>query len=544
MADQEHVKASVSRAVSLLTSRTGVLGDSGEPSATGLAAAATPDAVEENSRHNRASELIASSLRSAGWLLAAQAVAGLTVFALSTILARQFGPEEYGRWALAWALVSFFAVLANFGLPIILVRDLARRKEGVKPYLGAALLLSGTLGVLIFGLIALVQPLISSDATVRWLSYLLGLQMLLITSSLVGLSYLRAFHRTYMETLARVVQALLVVGLALFLVRLRADLVAFGWAAVLGALVGFLLPLCYVVRRVGWLVPRVDLRLWRRLLLDTWPIGVGMLLTSIYYYMDSLMMGALGQRVQLGWYGAAYLVVMAAPLAVTALRNGFLPAQSRAFAGEGDLQGLLRDYGALSAAVGVPIAVLGPLMAGPLLSLLFGPEYLPATFAFRCLLVTAGVMFLSSCYGSNLLASGRQSLYLAGVGLGTLVNLVLNIALIPRFSLDGAAVATLSAEAAVIGYMWFQSRRFEAPSPLAVAYLPLLACALPALLLVGLGGWLPFIPVAVAAGTLYGLLALRLRAAGSLGSGLKLSGLRDWTKPRSRPVAVELPRGR
>lgn len=430
---------------------------------------------------------ILAMLGNAGWLLLAQLFAGGTLFGVSVLRARHLGVEDFGRWAFAASLVSLFSVLADFGLPVLAVRDLAQGRHDPRRYLSGLGLLALLLAVAVVALIALIEPWLSNDATVRWLVYLLGGQLVLNVVSGVLLAYVRASGAMYLETATRAFQGVFLVGLTSFLAVMDGGLIAFGWAVVAAALVGVCVPAPYIVSKVGCLGPRPDFALWRSLLREAWPIGLGMALTSIYYYLDALILGALGRETALGLYNASYLFVLAMALAVMALRTAFLPLQSRAFAGLADLSYILRQYGRLTAAVGVPVAVLGPLMASPLLTRFFGADYAAAAPALRLLLLAAGTMGFSSFYGSSLLVAGRQKTYLVGVGLGAGVNAGLNAVLIPLFSLYGAAGATLAAESAVMLFMFRQNRVWRTPSPLELSRWPLLASLAAAGAVVALG---------------------------------------------------------
>jgi O-antigen/teichoic acid export membrane protein len=107
----------------------------------------------------------------------------------------------------------------------------------------------------------------------------------------------------------------------------------------------------------------------------------------------------------------------------------------------------------------LPISAGGALLARPFLQVVYGADYEPATTALRLLFLMSGVMFFSSYFGSELLAGQRQRTYLVGVGAGAVLNVALNLLLIPKFSLNGAAAATLASESVVCLFMCWQTRR-------------------------------------------------------------------------------------
>jgi O-antigen/teichoic acid export membrane protein len=125
-----------------------------------------------------------------------------------------------------------------------------------------------------------------------------------------------------------------------------------------------------------------------------------------------------------------------------------------------DPRPFLRFYGSVSLILGVPVALGGVLLARDVIVTVYGPDYASGIFAFQVLCLTAGLMFLSSMYGSQLPLLGRQRLLLVDVCAGAAVNVALNLILVPTHSLDGAAVATLAAELVVFVLMVYQNRDF------------------------------------------------------------------------------------
>ena len=260
-------------------------------------------------------------------------------------------------------------------------------------------------------------------------------------------------------------------------IALHGGIVTFAWALVAATAIGLVPPIAITLRTAGLVLPHVDRRRWRRLLADSAPLGAAMLCTAVYYYADSLMLGAFGQRVALARYNAAYVFVMAVVLIISAVRNAFVPAQSRAFAGETATSPVLSAYFRVTAALALPMLIVAPVAAPLVLHIAYGESYVAAAPALRILFMTTGVMFLSSYFGSNLLVSGRQRVYLVATAVGAAVNVALNIALIPMYSIVGASIATLAAESAVCAFLAYQNRRWPIPPLVPAIAAPLGASA-------------------------------------------------------------------
>ena len=155
--------------------------------------------------------------------------------------------------------------------------------------------------------------------------------------------------------------------------------------------------------------------------------------------------------------------------------------------------------------VALPIAAGGCLLASGLLGLVFGPTYLAAVPALQVLIWSIVVAWVRNVVQMGLIARHRQSFVLRTSAWSAAANLALNLALIPRYGMIGAAVATLATETlrTVVGAVY--SARLGLPFGVASRlWRPVIATSAMALIL-----WLvpmPGVLVAVAAGMLvYGL---------------------------------------
>jgi O-antigen/teichoic acid export membrane protein len=94
----------------------------------------------------------------------------------------------------------------------------------------------------------------------------------------------------------------------------------------------------------------------------------------------------------------------------------------------------------------VPVGVAGTFLAEPIINFLFGPLYKNSVPALQILSWSAVLVMLRGTYRQSLNAAGKQHLDLRCAGTAIAVNLGLNLLLIPRFGIIGAATSTLIAE--------------------------------------------------------------------------------------------------
>jgi len=115
---------------------------------------------------------------------------------------------------------------------------------------------------------------------------------------------------------------------------------------------------------------------------------------------------------------------------------------------------------------GLPIAVGGWLLALPLVTAVFGTAYGPAAPAFAILVWSIPLSLVRDIPIVALITHGQERTVLRVTGIVVVLNIALNLALIPRFGMVGAAVATVVTEGArmVLAFITVQRYGLGLPS--------------------------------------------------------------------------------
>ena len=174
---------------------------------------------------------------------------------------------------------------------------------------------------------------------------------------------------------------------------------------------------------------------------DVWPIGIGIVLSALYFRIDVFLVQAWSGTESVALYNAVFRLVEALRLFPAAVIAVTLPALCRAR----DLRPLVRTSVPVVAFAVTTAAVLW-MMAGWLIPWLYGSHYADAVPAFRILLLSFPLLSLNYALTHQLVGWDRQRTYAALCGIALAVNVALNARLIPAWSIEGAAWATLATE--------------------------------------------------------------------------------------------------
>jgi O-antigen/teichoic acid export membrane protein len=249
----------------------------------------------------------------------------------------------------------------------------------------------------------------------------------------------------------------------------------------------------------------------REALTPSFTMGASRGLALLSFNCDTLLIGFLLNAAAVGLYNAAYRPLTAVLIISAIYGLGLFPVLSRAFSkNQHQFRELVLRSLRLTAICAIPVGVGGNFLAGPIIGLLFGPDYSDAAAVLQILSWSAMLVVLRCTLRQSLAASGHQRLDLGCASAATVVNVGLNFLLIPRYGIAGAALATLVSEGVWITAAVYSSSRL-APVPTLLMQLarPLAAGAVMAVCFI-LAADLPwqFQPLIAGAAYLATLLAL------------------------------------
>lgn len=208
-------------------------------------------------------------------------------------------------------------------------------------------------------------------------------------------------------------------------------------------------------------------------------LGAVQALGLLNFNFDALLLGFLRGVRDVGLYNVAYKPVTIALAVPLTYFQGLFPALSRKWTeGPEALRELAERSLRLCAIFSVPLGVGGTMLAVPVIALLFGPQYAESAAPLQVLVWSAVLAILRGSYRHSLNAAGLQGLDLQCAVVSSSLNVGLNLALIPRFGMLGAAGATVFADLVWFAMAcWHFNRRIVRLGPLPALARPLLAGA-------------------------------------------------------------------
>ena len=375
-------------------------------------------------------------------------------FFVLLLLARRLGVDDFGKLNFAQTVVSYLVILVGLGIPIYAIRALATQSSNFNELVG--IFLSTQLATGIFTLILLVAllALLPKPRDDKLLIALFSL-------NLIGSAFLidwafRAQEQMVFVAVGNFLQTLLPLVLIAVVVQSATQLFLVPVFLAVGLWVRNVFYWHRFVRDHGW--PRLEFSREKigSVLRQSSTLGVSVIMIQIYYSIDTVLLGLMRSDTEVGWYSAAYRMVLVFTTLGGIIGDVIFPRLSRqnaALSVQQKSRTMLLGAKLLIFA-SLPIALAGTLYSSQLMTFMFGPSYVNSASALQILIWQVFTVFCNISFAYHLLAAEKNRLYLISVTAGAVINLSLNLVMIPLYGMIGAAVTTIIAETAVLGLLF------------------------------------------------------------------------------------------
>ena len=384
--------------------------------------------------------------------IASRVLALIAVVAIGNAL----GDSGFGQMQTAITYTALVGAITDIGFTALYVREGAREHHRLPGYF------NNVASVKLF-LIAVSLPML---AACLWFS---GIESLLLPAfsllvlsgySLLLRSSLYALQQLTFEVAEIVPETAVILALALVGSRLHAGPAFFLWAYAASS--GFATAYFLVVLLTKRIIqPRwaLDTELLRRWVRAGIPLAITYVLTTVYFKLDVPILQHNRSYAEVGWYTFAYRPFEALLFIPATLRTVMFPvlaiyyrnAPNRVLASaEKFFKGL--------AVIGWPITV-GLFLLAPQFIDMISSQFPQSGAALRILALAIVFMFVDNTFAAVLNAIDRQKLFAYVALSGLVLNLALNLVLIPRYGYIGASWATVVTEIGLVAVGWVALRR-------------------------------------------------------------------------------------
>jgi len=359
-------------------------------------------------------------------------------------VARYLGPSNYGLLSYAQSFVVLFSAIATLGLDNIVVRDLVGNEKKRDELLGATFILKVVGSIVLLGMLAVVVRFTTNDNFTNLLIFIIALATIFQSFNAIDFyfrSKVLSRYTVYAQTASLISSAII----KILLIYFKMGLVYFAAVMVVESVILAVgLIAMYIKQKLNIFNWKIKFDLAKRLLKDSWPLILSGVAISIYMRIDQVMIKQMVNLGAVGNYAVAVRLSEAWYFIPMAITSSVFPAIINAKKVSEKLyyERLQKLYDLMTwLAIGIALPIT--FLANDIIRLLFGIQYQVAAGVLRIYIWAGIFVFLGVASSQYLIAENYTRVLFFVTFMGMIANVILNIILIPKYGINGAATATL-----------------------------------------------------------------------------------------------------
>jgi O-antigen/teichoic acid export membrane protein len=378
------------------------------------------------------------------WMFGEQILRMIAGLLVGIWVARYLGPEQFGVFSYATAFVAIFSTVAKLGLDGIVVRDLVNEPQNRNVYLGTAFWLKLAGALVTFIIIAFATLFTSNDSTTNLYIFIIASGIIFQSFEVIDF-YFQSKVLSKFVSLCKMTQLLLSSLLKVYFVLTGADLFWFVVVSLFDQLsLAVTLYIAYKHQKLDNFYRHFDKEVAKKFIKNSWPLIFSGLVVMVYMRIDQVMIKEMLGIREVGVYSAAVRLSEAWYFIPMVITSSLFPAIVSAKKVSKELY-YTRLQRLFTLMVWTAIAIALPItfLSDWLVMLLYGEEYTGAGKVLMIQIWAGLFVFLGVASSSWLTSENLQIIAFYRTFAGAIINIALNLLLIPVYGIVGAAIATL-----------------------------------------------------------------------------------------------------
>jgi len=371
-------------------------------------------------------------------------ILGLLALAL---IARYLGRGGFGEYTTVLTFLTFFAVIADFGLTLVTVQMISVRGSDENKILNN-----------IFGLrlVSIVTILLLAPLIVSFFPYSpavkLGIVIALASFIFPALNQIiiGLFQKKLSmgrDVIAEVISRVVLVAGIIVSKRLGGGLNGILWATVASATAGFLGHYLLAVKFTV-IKPAFDWIIWKQIFTKSWPLAITIVLNLIYLRADILLLSVFKGVDEVGLYGATYKIIDVLTTIPFMFAGLILPILTAAWSDKSHdyFKRVLQKSFDVMAMLAIPLIVGAQFLSRQIMTAVAGPDFAAAGIILQMLIFAVAAIFLGTMFSHAVIALDCQKRMIGYYIFTSLSAAFAYLILIPKYSYFGAAGVTIYSE--------------------------------------------------------------------------------------------------
>ncbi|MDD3245965.1 MAG: flippase [Methanosarcina sp.] len=368
----------------------------------------------------------------------------ISLFAV-ILIARYLGDVGYGKYSFVFAFISFYSIVSELGILQILVREISRDPEIAGKMIGNAILIKTVLSVLAFiAAIFSINKMGYPEETIIAVQ-IAALVLLVDTFNTYGVIYevnLKMKYSIFFLLISRLLMLGLIVLIIHFDLGLNLIILATVAASAIQNFFTFLFSTRYIKVKFD-----LDFQVCKYLVKNSLPLALSSVFTIIYYRIDTVMLSMMVGDAAVGIYSAAYRISETFIFIPSILMTSIFPLMSKSFENSNEILAFSYEKSIKYLfSLALPMAVGTTILSDKIMLTIYGDGFRGSIIALQILIWATAIIFINYATSNFFVSINKQKFVMFFTGVGVIINVLLNLILIPKYGYGGASIATVLTE--------------------------------------------------------------------------------------------------
>lgn len=379
------------------------------------------------------------------WLILGEILSKAIVFFFTIIVARKLGVVNFGKYSFAMSFVMIFSMVIDFGLSMFLFREASRNKSLISEYVSNILILRLILCIIFLGATVSIINILNYPMETKKLIYLLSCWIIFLNLSQVFRTSFKAMEKMRYEAGINILDNLLRFVFVIFLFGMGFGIIGVGLSLLTASLLTLCVSIFIFIRQFSKLKFKIDFSIWFTAFKQIVPLALASILITYFGRIDNIILSLFKGDVAVGLYNASLKLVWMLIFIPGFVTQATFPKLSEyAFQNSEKFNTLLAYLLKLNLILTFPVTLVVSFFSPFIINLVYGGKYILSSQVLRILIWTYPMHAIIGAFVYALNAKNRQKINAFFIGSILLINVVLVIIVVQKFSYMGVAFATLS----------------------------------------------------------------------------------------------------
>lgn len=379
------------------------------------------------------------------WIIGQQVYSMILSLVVGAISARYLGPSNYGVITYGASLITIASTLAKLGLDGVVIKRLTTSPEDENKTLGSALFLRSVSSLLLFATLNFFVYFAHIDEpTVRVVILLQSIAMVFNAYEIYAFSFQAKLEYSF-TCIAVMVAATVANAWKIIIIIKNAPVEMFATPTILQSIVAFIIVIITYKKRYR-IKLKVDMKEAKSLFASSYHLLLSAIAVTVYTQIDRVMIKAFLDDASVGIYSSATVLAMLWEFIPQAIINAYRPVVYKNTSNKEEFDGAVLKIMTIIVGLSLFIIIAYFTLGRVLILIVYGEQYISALPAMHIIAISTGFAMLSTLRGVWMIAKGYEKYDKYCVIFGASTNFALNLIIIPKYGIVGAAYTTLIAQ--------------------------------------------------------------------------------------------------